>query len=286
MPQCSNKLVERANGIFFQALIESLRQIIAPSQLVVYPLPANGEKLILLEFRQLRGTVHNVVAHQKRRIDFGVAVPARMQIEHELAKRALKPRKPGTQHDKARAGELGRGCKIHLPERFADIEMLFWCKVEVSLGSEMVPLDIVARVLAVRYIFARHVRKLGQRVIELLRGLLLCSFERRNLGLQAANFRKQSLRSRFLVALLGGANLLRCQIAPGLRGLGGPNCRAAAFVQGDEPACFGGQTTPGKRMIEFLRVLADPSDVVHASVPCSGAVVHANAKHQRPPLRR
>src|SRR6185437_15545580 len=47
-----------------------------------------------------------LVAHQKGRRDFGVAEFARMQIEHELAERALQPREPASENDEARARQL------------------------------------------------------------------------------------------------------------------------------------------------------------------------------------
>ncbi len=49
----------------------------------------------------------------------------RVHIEHELPECALKPRQAFFQHDKTRAGEFGRNLEIHLPERIAEIEVLF-----------------------------------------------------------------------------------------------------------------------------------------------------------------
>ena len=81
-------------------------------------------ELVVFEFRQLRGAEHHLVAHQQRRRHLRVAMLARVQVEHELPERALQPRKPLLQHHEARAGELRRGLEIHLPERFAELEML------------------------------------------------------------------------------------------------------------------------------------------------------------------
>ena len=60
-------------------------------------------KLIISKLRQLRGAEHGVVTHEQRRIDFGVAVLARMQIEHELGERPFEPRQRPLQHDEAAA---------------------------------------------------------------------------------------------------------------------------------------------------------------------------------------
>src|SRR5271168_1672860 len=42
----------------------------------------DGPELILFEFRQLPRAEHDVVTYEQRRIDFGIAVLRRVQIEH------------------------------------------------------------------------------------------------------------------------------------------------------------------------------------------------------------
>jgi hypothetical protein len=56
-----------------------------------------------------------VVAHQQRRLDFGIAVLGRVQVEHELAERAFQPGKLALEHGEARAGDLGGALEIHQP---------------------------------------------------------------------------------------------------------------------------------------------------------------------------
>ena len=63
----------------------------------------DGPELVVFEFRQLSRSEHRGVAHQQRRIDLGIAVFVGVQIEHELADRALQPREALLQHHKARA---------------------------------------------------------------------------------------------------------------------------------------------------------------------------------------
>jgi hypothetical protein len=48
--------------------------------------------LIIAKLRQLRRPEHHLVAYQKRRRDFGVAMLTRVHIEHELPERTLKSR--------------------------------------------------------------------------------------------------------------------------------------------------------------------------------------------------
>src|SRR5204863_2177114 len=79
-------------------------------------LALHGPELIVLEFRQLPGPEHHVVAYQKRRIDFGVAMLVGVQVEHELADRTLKTGEPFLQDDEARARQFGGGFEIHAAE--------------------------------------------------------------------------------------------------------------------------------------------------------------------------
>ena len=52
-------------------------------------------------------------SHQQRRRDLGVAVLAGLQVEHELAERALQPRQLALQHHEARAAHPGGGLEVH-----------------------------------------------------------------------------------------------------------------------------------------------------------------------------
>ncbi len=47
-----------------------------------------------------------------------------MQVEHELAKRALEPRERSFQDHESGAGEFRGGLEIHEAERLAKLEML------------------------------------------------------------------------------------------------------------------------------------------------------------------
>ena len=56
-------------------------------QPIIIPCP----ELVIAEFRQLRRTNHRLIFDQKRRIDFGIAMRAGMQVEHELPQSPFKP---------------------------------------------------------------------------------------------------------------------------------------------------------------------------------------------------
>ena len=80
-----------------------------------------------------------------------------MHVEHELPERALESGETSLQKDETRAGELCRDLEVHLTERFAEIEMLFWRERIIAFRPEMVVLDIVACVFSVGDIVKRQV---------------------------------------------------------------------------------------------------------------------------------
>src|SRR5262249_60093366 len=109
----------------------------------------------------------------------------RMHIEHELPERALESREATLQNHEARARQLRGGLEIHLPERFAEIEMLLRREAIVALGAEAMVLDVAAGGLAVRHFGRgqRHVGNLRERVVERLGELLFLRLEPRDLAL-------------------------------------------------------------------------------------------------------
>ena len=73
------------------------------------------------EFRQLRRADQRLGVDDVGRVALGVAVLARLRVEHELRERAVQPREPAAQEREARAGELGRRGEVEQPEAFADV---------------------------------------------------------------------------------------------------------------------------------------------------------------------
>ena len=104
-----------------------------------------------------------LVAHQQRRRDLGIAVLAGLQIEHELAKRALEPGQLALQDDEARTGQLGRGLEIHQAQRLADLEMLLRREVERRRLAMAADFAIVVGIGAVRHVVERQIGDDGQR---------------------------------------------------------------------------------------------------------------------------
>ena len=87
------------------------------------PAAVGGLEQVLGELGQLAGAEHRLVADQQRRHDLLVAVLARQPVEHELAERAVEPRRRAAHQREARAGERHAGLEIE-PERRADRVML------------------------------------------------------------------------------------------------------------------------------------------------------------------
>ena len=88
-----------------------------------------------------------------------------MHIEHELAKRPLQSRKAVLQNYKARTGDFRSRLEIHLAERFAEIEMLLRRKCVIAFRAELMMLDIVLLVLAVRHFVERQIGNLCKQVV-------------------------------------------------------------------------------------------------------------------------
>ena len=145
-------------------------------------------ELIVPEFRQLAGSEHHVVPHQERRIDFGIAMLVGVEVEHELADRALQPRQAFLQHDKTRAAQFCRGLEIHGAERLAEIVVRLWREGIVARRSEHVTLYIALLVEAVGHLVQRQIRNLGKRCGEFFIRLLCRQLELRQGGLKFSNF--------------------------------------------------------------------------------------------------
>ena len=151
-------------------------------------------ELIVFELRQLPRAEHHVIAHQQRRIDFGVAVLAGVEIEHELPDRALEPRQALLQHHEARAGQFRRRLEIHEAERVAEIVMRLRRERVVAHRAEDVALHIAVLVDALGHVVQRQVRDRGELSGELFVRRLRRHFELRHRGLELGDLGHQRAR--------------------------------------------------------------------------------------------
>ena len=114
--------------------------------------PVAGDlEQILLELRQVAGAAQRVGVDEERRLDFGVAVLARVQLEHEVDQRAREPRARAHQHREPRARHAAwrarsRGCRA----RGRDPSAAFGSKSNVARLAVPADLDVVLGALADR----------------------------------------------------------------------------------------------------------------------------------------
>src|SRR5882762_9905031 len=74
--------------------------------------------------RLARGLI-NFAPHQERRLDFDVAVLARVQVQHEVDQASRQSRAGAHQHRESRARELGAARQIENAKLFGDLPMRF-----------------------------------------------------------------------------------------------------------------------------------------------------------------
>jgi len=78
---------------------------------------------VVLELGKLSRAGHHITPHQQRRLDFDVAVLARVQIEHEVDEPAREARAQTYQHRKSRPRELRTARQIEDAELLRDLPM-------------------------------------------------------------------------------------------------------------------------------------------------------------------
>ncbi len=115
---------------------------------------------------QLPGAIHRFGIHQKRRQDFGIALLAGVNIEHEVGQRPLQPRPRIPVNRKPRAGKLRGPLQIQNPELFAQLPMRLGSEVELRRRSPATHFYIVGRRLAHRHRGVRHIRNSHQNFIQ------------------------------------------------------------------------------------------------------------------------
>jgi hypothetical protein len=172
---------------------------------------ARGE-LVVVEFRQLRGAEHDLVAHEQRRIDLGIAMFVHMQIEHELADGALQPRNLSLEHHEARAGKPARRLEIHALKSLAEIEMLFRV-VDARRRSNAAQKHVAAFIGAERNILERQVGDGGEPHAQFRFDLLLPGLGGGDAILHASHLTLESLGLRHVLGGHGLADRLRGGVA-------------------------------------------------------------------------
>ncbi len=227
------------------------------------PAAISRPEQVLGEFRQLPGAEHRLVTHHQWRRDFGIAVLAGVQVDHELAERPLQTRQLAGQHRETRTGELGSAFEIHIAERFANLEVLLCRVVPAGLLAGDAGHHIVVLVLAIGHIVEGHVRQARQGIVQLGGDLTVLFLGARHVFLDISDFGFQLFRQFHVLLRHGGADFLGGGVAAGLHILQRLDDGTALFIESDQTCRRGLYAAPCKGRIKSFGVFAYPFNVVH-----------------------
>ena len=117
---------------------------------------------ILFEFRQLSCARHGLARNDDRSHDFGIAMFARMDIEHESGECAFQFGGPVPEYGKARAAEFGGTFEVQTSESLAYFEMLLGFEIELGFFTPDGENRIVLFIRPDRHAFVRNIGKCQQ----------------------------------------------------------------------------------------------------------------------------
>ena len=87
-------------------------------------IPVAGDlEEVRLELRQVAGSGQRCAVHHERRLDLGVAMVGRVQVQHEVDQRACEPRTCADQHREPGARDLRAALEVDDAERRAKVPM-------------------------------------------------------------------------------------------------------------------------------------------------------------------
>ena len=235
---------------------------------------------VLLELGQLTRALQDLAVDDVGRVALGVAVLARVQVQHELRQRPVQPRHRPAQEGKARTCQQRAGIEVQ-PQRRAEIDMVLDMEVECPRDTPASHLDVAALVGAHRHAVVRqvgqthhHGRQLGlDRLQALGRGLELVA--------DAADLRHH--RRSVLALGLELADLPAEGVAARLQFLGAGLDRLALGLQRTEALDVeeGLRVAPGRQALDDTgQVAAQQLDIEHRGVSLAvadavTAVAHA-----------
>src|ERR1043166_9850326 len=106
-------------------------------------------------FRELACADHAIAPDEERRIDFGVVMLARVQVEHEIDQRAFELRARAGETDEAAAAQLRRTLQIEQLQFRAEREMIEDFAGQLRLISPVAHDSIAAWIPADRHALVR-----------------------------------------------------------------------------------------------------------------------------------
>ena len=220
---------------------------------------ARHREQVVLELRQVAGAAQARGVHQVRRIHLGVAVLARVHVEHELPQRPVQScHRPGHERE-ARAGDLAGAREIEQAQPLAHVHMVLDREVEAPRLADSPHLQVVVGRLAHRHRFVREVGDDEQEVGELLLDLLELLLEPLELVRKRGRLGHQ--RGRVLALALGLAHLLGDDVAAVLQLLGARLHLLARGLQALELLGGRGHAARGQALRHAFQVASEQLDV-------------------------
>src|ERR1035438_6347023 len=131
----------------FVAIEIGYRNLGSRNQVEVLFVERNFEQ-IGFELGELAGAVHRLGIDHKRRQDFGVAMLASVQVEHEIDQRAFELGAQDPIHGETGARDLGSTFEVEDAEFFAEFPMWLGSEVELRRCSPTADFDIAVGILA------------------------------------------------------------------------------------------------------------------------------------------
>ena len=189
---------------------------------------------VVFELGQLAGAVQRGGVHHERRQNFGVAVLAGVQVEHEVGQRPLQLRAQLPVDSKTRARDLGGALQIQNSQRLSQIPVRLGREIELRRLAPAADFLVVRRRAAHGHARVRHVGNPDQQPAQLAVELLRNFFMLLDLLAQALGFFDQP--RRILLVLLELRDLFRGAVALGLQVLGFGDGFAPARVEFPEAA--------------------------------------------------
>ena len=120
------------------------------------------------EFGQLAGAEQAGGVDHERRQNLGVAVLARVDVEHEVDEGALEARADAPVDGEAGAGDFGGTLEIQDAEFGAKIPVGFGLEIELARLAAAADLHVVIGTAADGHGFMRQVRDAGEEIAELI----------------------------------------------------------------------------------------------------------------------
>ncbi len=218
----------------------------------------------LPKFGQIARAQHRRCAHEERRIDFCIAVFARVYIQKPVDQCPLQPGRGAFQHVKAAARDFDPPLEVNDVQLFGQVPVGFGGKVEDGRRAPLLHHLIARLVLGHRHIRLRGVGDAQHRILKVRIDYAQFCVQPVDFVADTAHFFLQRVGLGCLLLPHQQANPLRSAVALGAQGLHTGQNLPAAFVQGQGllPG-RGGVVQFAHGLSQRFPVFTHPFDVEH-----------------------